>query len=253
MKKIKMLLALGAIALWGQQTFAHGGAEARVVIEPAVTTMMAGSNQYTFQLVDTVSNKTIGDVDLNISHEKKLHFIVYDPSLQEFQHVHPEFDGTNWNVAVKFAVNGNYWVWTQGELTSDGTEFSASTRLDVTMRKPALPAPPVLGDYRTGSDGTSAAEIGKTKIVAGKMVMLDLKMSRTDGSTPKLTPYLGAFAHIIATPADGDELIHVHPMGTSATHGMIHASFPTPGDYRLWIQFLDDGNLKTIPLSVTVY
>ena len=253
MKKIKMLLALGAVALWGQQTFAHGGEEARVVIEPAVTSMTAGTNQYTFQLVDTSTNKVVGDSDLNISHEKKLHFIVYDPSLGEFQHVHPEFDGTNWNVNVQFAVNGNYWVWTQGELTSDGTEFSASTRLDVTKGTAALPAPPILGDHRIGSVGTSSVEIGNSKIVAGKMVMLDLKMSRTDGSTPQLTPYLGAFAHIIATPADGDELIHVHPMAKTATEGMIHASFPTAGDYRLWIQFLDGGNLKTIPLSVTVY
>ncbi|MDZ4084216.1 MAG: hypothetical protein U1E10_14835, partial [Bdellovibrionales bacterium] len=113
------------------------------------------------------------------------------------------------------------------------------------------PTPPVLGDRRSGTIGVSSVEIGKTKITAGKMVMLDLKMSRTDGTAPQLTPYLGAFAHIIATTSDGDELIHVHPMGTTATAGMIHATFPAAGDYRIWIQYIDSGRLITVPLSVT--
>ena len=89
--------------------------------------------------------------------------------------------------------------------------------------------------------------------MAGKMAMLDLTMSRTDGSTTQLTPYLGAFAHIIATPKDGDSLIHVHPIGTGPAQGMIHATFPAAGEYRLWVQFIDGGILKTIPLSVEVF
>ncbi len=252
MKHFGILLGLGVIALWGQPSSAHGTQESRVEIEPVATSTVAGTTQYAFQLVDTSKSSLIGDVELNISHEMKLHLIVYDPSLGEFQHVHPEFDGTNWMVTLQFAVNGNYWVWAQGELAVDGEKFSSSTRLDVTNGAAQLPAPPVLGDRRLGSLGVSAVDIGKTKITAGKMVMLDLKMSRTDGTSPQLAPYLGAFAHIIATTSDGDELIHVHPMGTTATAGMIHATFPAAGDYRLWVQYIDGGNLITIPLSVKV-
>ena len=67
-----------------------------------------------------------------------------------------------------------------------------------------------------------------------------------------ITPYLGAFAHIIAVPADdGDSLIHVHPMnGGQKNEGMLHATFPTAGLYRIWIQFLDNGDLKTVALVV---
>ena len=249
----KMLIALGAIALWSQVTWAHGGEESRIALEPDVTTMSAGSAKYKFQLIDTKNNKLIGDQDLNIAHEKKLHLIIYDPSLQEFQHVHPEFDGTMWVVDTQFSVDGNYWVWAQGELATDGEEFSASNKLDITGGTTAWPTPPVLGDQRAGTSGLSAIELGKNKLVAGKMAMLDLKMTRTDGTTPQLEPYLGAFAHIIATPVDGDALIHVHPIGTGPSEGMLHATFPVAGEYRLWIQFIDDGNLKTIPLSVKVF
>ena len=46
---------------------------------------------------------------------------------------------------------------------------------------------------------------------------------------------------------------HVHPMeGSDANSGMLHATFPSAGDYRVWIQLIDHGVLKTIPLSVTV-
>ncbi|MBY0383644.1 hypothetical protein K2X05_00670 [bacterium] len=38
----------------------------------------------------------------------------------------------------------------------------------------------------------------------------------------------------------------------SANSGMLHATFPTKGEYRLWFQFNDDNQLKTIPVSVNV-
>jgi hypothetical protein len=253
MKMKKILMALGAIALWSQTSMGHGSEEGRIALEPDLTSMTAGNSQYKFQLINTETNQLIGDQDLNVANEKKLHLIIYDPSLNEFQHVHPEFDGKMWSVDTQFAVNGKYWVWAQGELSADGEEFSAPTNLDITGSTTTWPTPPVLGDQRTGSSGITAIELGKNKVTAGKMAMLDLKMTRTDGSAPQLAPYLGAFAHIIATPADGDSLIHVHASATGTNQGMVHTTFPVAGEYRLWVQFVDGGNLKTIPLSLKVF
>ncbi|QDK44646.1 hypothetical protein B9G69_010335 [Bdellovibrio sp. SKB1291214] len=83
--------------------------------------------------------------------------------------------------------------------------------------------------------------------------MLNFQITREDGQAPEITPYLGAFAHVIAVSPDGDELTHVHPMeGSAPNTGMLHATFPTDGDYRVWIQLIDKGELKTIPLSISV-
>jgi hypothetical protein len=41
-------------------------------------------------------------------------------------------------------------------------------------------------------------------------------------------------------------------MEGSANPAMIHVVFPEAGDYRLWVQFMDGGVLRTVPLSVTV-
>ncbi len=36
------------------------------------------------------------------------------------------------------------------------------------------------------------------------------------------------------------------------SHLMIHVTFPAKGEYRLWIQFQDRGELKTVPLSLKI-
>lgn len=246
------LLAL-IFSFTNQFAFAHGD-ESRVALEPEIQKATAGKVIYQFQLVDTKNNKLITDQDLNISHEKKLHFLAYDPSLNEFQHVHPEFDGKLWNVELNFSRDGNYWVWAQGELSIDQEEFSTPNRLDISGGAPAWPTPPVLGDVRSGASENSVATLSKNKITAGKMVMLNVVLSRNDGTQAQIEPYLGAFAHVVAVPEDGDSLMHVHPMnGSKPNEGMLHATFPTAGKYRLWIQFVDGGNLRTIPLSVEVF
>lgn len=226
----------------------------RVALEPeSALPIESEAPVYRFQLLDTKTKQLLRAEDLEISHEKKLHFLAYDSALKEFQHLHPEFDGNYWVVDLRFALSGTYWFWAQGVL-KDGEEFSAPVDTSVSLsNKPGRPLPPKLTDARSGVSGVSKVTLSYTKLSAGKMAMLTVKVGRTDGSKPKVTPYLGAFAHVIAVTDDADSLIHVHPMdGSKPEEGMLHATFPRAGFYRLWIQFMDDGDLKTIPLSVRV-
>lgn len=252
--KVISLIALAFFAGTPQFALAHEE-ESRVAIEADITTpMQAGAIAYKFELVDTKTNQVLKDSDLAITHEKILHVLVYDPALQEFQHVHPEFDGQFWVVDLSFARNGNYWFWVQGELASDGEEFSSSRRVEIFGGQSAWPTPPVLSDVRSSSDGSSTVLLSGQTLHAGQMLMLDVTLGRNDGTQPVNTPYLGAFAHIIAVPEDADSLIHVHPMnGSNANEGMLHITFPQAGFYRLWVQFMDDGALKIVPLSVQVF
>jgi hypothetical protein len=228
--------------------------ERRVEIEPESNApIQSVDHKFRFQLLDTKTKKLLATTDLKVSHEKKLHFLAYDSALKEFQHVHPEFDGEFWRIDLRFNVSGTYWLWAQGVL-NDGEEFSAPTDTKVMLEgKPGWPLPPRLTDARSGAEGVSKVTLSNTKLFANKMAMVTVKMSRTDGSKPQITPYLGAFAHVIAVTDDADSLIHVHPMnGSKPEEGMLHATFPRKGLYRLWIQVLDGGQLRTIPLSVSV-
>lgn len=246
------IIPIVALTLASNFAFAHGD-ESRVAIElETPAKISAGASVVSFQLVDTKENKVLTPAELNDSHEKKLHFIAYDPALKEFQHVHPEFDGKVWNVDMSYLVDGNYFVWAQGELSVDSEEFSSFTRIEVSGGQPEWPAP-TLGDVRTGALTGSVATLSNQVLRAGKMAMLTLRFTKSDGTPGDITPYLGAFAHVIATPIDGDSLIHIHPMnGSLPNEGMVHVTFPEAGDYRIWVQFIDAGVLKTVPLSVTV-
>lgn len=250
--RILRLLPLSIMVL-GLKVFAHGG-ESRVEIELERSgPINAGTSTVEFQIVDTEANKVIADKDLKISHEKLLHVLFYDPALKEFRHVHPEFKNNLWTTEIDPSVNGEYFFWVQGVLGSDSTEFSSFVRIEVTGGNPAWPTPPQLSDIRIGDDGISQARLDNKKIRAGRSAMLTLEFTRSDGSTPSITPYLGAFAHVIVVAEDGDTLVHVHPMnGSKPNEGMLHVTFPRVGHYRLWIQFMDDGNLRTVPMEVEV-
>lgn len=252
---MKHIFLFGLLAVLSAGTaMAHDPVKQRIEIEPDSSAPIEENDvNFKFQLVDNKTNSLVDERDLSITHEKKLHFLAYDPALREFQHVHPEFDGTFWQVSLHFNVSGEYWIWAQGELL-DRTEFSTPTKIKVQVNKPAWPNPPTLKDIRAGASGNSTVTLSKERLKAGSMAMLNVILGRNDGSQPSITPYLGAFAHVIAVTDDADTLIHVHPMGGSRPNeGMLHATFPRKGFYRLWIQFIDAGLLRTIPLSVQVF
>ncbi len=249
---MKRFLAIWGLALATQYAQADGGSEL-VELQPVASSSEVGTVNYTFDLVNTETGDAIGDTDLNISHEKKLHLLSYDPALKEFQHVHPQFDGSHWSVSMNFSVDGQYWVWVQGQLTEGESDFNAHTRLEITGGKPAWPSQAITKDARSGADGNSRVTLGNNVVKAGTMAMLNVTISREDGTTPVITPYLGAFAHAILVPNSGDDLIHVHPMaGSTPYRGMLHTTFPKAGGYRLWLQFIDGGELRTVSLAVVV-
>jgi hypothetical protein len=251
MKKLIFLFA--GLALFTGGLHAHEPTEGPVALEPESLTAAAGPVTYEFQLVDTKASALITDRELNIDHEKKLHLLAYDPALREFRHAHPEYNGTLWTVTLDLPVNGHYWVWVQGQLAKGQQRFSAGNRLTIAGGKPAWRAPPDLKESRKGADGKSQAALSSTRLTAGRPAMLTLTLSRTDGSKPELAPFLGAFAHVAAVPDDGDSLIHVHPMdGNKPAEGMLHLQFPEKGVYRLWVQFQDAKQIRTVPLAVKV-
>lgn len=254
MKKLSTYLTAfvaTATILSSNVSFAHG--DDRISIEAEIQGSLTASEntEFSFQIYDEDTKKSVTEADLNDSHTKKLHLVVYDGSLNEFNHVHPTFDGQVWKSELNLTTNGSYYIWAQGVLL-DGTEFSASYRVGVVGGKPARPVV-ALGNIRKAAVGNTVVELSKQKIKPGKMIMLTYTVSRNDGTQPDVTPYLGANAHVIAVSPDGDDLIHAHPMdGNSTNTGMIHVTFPTEGDYRIWVQVIDAGELKTVPLSVTV-
>src|SRR5438445_6138810 len=125
------ILVAALIALIGFSAWADGGVANPILLQPITSSSLyAGKSIYSFKLFDEQNKTNILDRDLTVSNTKKLHFIAYDAALRELNHVHPDFDGKNWNVELTLPVDGNYFFWVQGQL-DDGTEFSSVTQAEV--------------------------------------------------------------------------------------------------------------------------
>ncbi|MDD4975884.1 MAG: hypothetical protein PHY93_16120 [Bacteriovorax sp.] len=251
--KIYSTILLVFFAIFSSSIMAHEETQ-KVALEPEIFSNQAGHITYTFQLIDLEKKTLIKDSDLTIENEKILHFIAYDSALKDFQHLHPTYNGKNWFIEFDLKRDGDYWIWAQGTLARNQSEFSASNKLSIMGGIEAYPLPTELELTRSGSDSVSSISLSDSKITAKKAAMLNLKFLRTDGTTPVISNYLGAMAHVIAVTDDGDSIIHVHVMNSSNTNeGMLHATFESAGKYRLWIQFLDNNVLRVVPLAIEVF
>jgi hypothetical protein len=218
------------------------------------TTVEAGKVKVSF-ILQTGDGTEVTDQDLLITHEKLLHFQIFDEALVEFRHVHPEYSTTQkrWTVETDLPTNGNYKLFAEGTLT-DEDEFTAKGKLTVQGGVAANSVPLELGDHRQGESTGAVATLSDTVFKAGRMTGAMVKISRTDGQTPVITPYLGAPAHVTGTPLKGNLLVHVHPMAESPESAelALHLTFPKAGDYRVWVEFVEGGVYRLVPLSVTV-
>ena len=65
----------------------------------------------------------------------------------------------------------------------------------------------------------------------------------------QVEPYLGAGGHLVALREGDLAFLHVHPMGDGVRFA---ATFPTPGSYRLFLQFKHEGRVQTVAFTQEV-
>lgn len=208
----------------------------------------AGNVALSFQLLQ--GKKNLKEEDLVVTHEKKLHMFLFDRSLTQFFHVHPEAKNTTWNVSFEPTHNGIYQVFSEGKhKTLDA--FVVQSSVKVIEGKKELPVPTDVKVAKVGSSGDSIVTLSSDTFSTTSDSHIGVTFSRKDGTAPKITPYLGAKAHVVIVSKDSKNLIHVHPMdGDSNTVLTLHTRFHKSGDYRMWVQFIDNNELRTVPFWI---
>jgi hypothetical protein len=188
------------------------------------------------------------------THDKPLHLIVVRRDLTGFQHAHPEMgaDGT-WRIPLTFPTAGGYRAF--ADFAPDGRSEAITLGADVavagTYTPAALPAP----SRTTTVDGYTVHLDGH--LVPGRTNELTLTVSKAGQPVTDLQPYLAAYGHLVAL-RDGDlAYLHVHPEGTpgdgrTAAGPDIEfmAEVPSPGNYRLFLDFQHRGVIRTAEFTV---
>jgi hypothetical protein len=165
-------------------------------------------------------------------HGKLMHlFLVREPDLDAFAHLHPErTDSSNFVTALPALPPGIYRVYADivhesglpqtlvdlVELPATGDDLDPTLFGDEGWR---------VGGARTGPGGTTELEDGSLMmwavdgpLLAGRELSLTFTIADRSGLPVRLEPYLGMDGHAVVTREDGAVFIHLHPLGTiSAT------------------------------------
>jgi hypothetical protein len=195
-----------------------------------------------FRILDR-SGQTVRDFD--VEHTKRMHFIVVRRDMTGFQHLHPTEnpDGT-WSVPVTLPDAGSYRVFADFSVDDKPYTLAAEETVDGPVRSQALPAPVRSVDV----DGLRVA-LTEGATEAGAESELAFTVTR-NGTPVAIRDNLGAKGHLVALRQGDLAFLHVHPDENSLK---FMATFPTAGNYRLFLQFkTDDGRLHTAAFTQEV-
>jgi hypothetical protein len=211
----------------------------------------------------TSNGKPIATNDLLVVHTRRLHLLIADPLLTDYQHVHPEPTGVpgEWSFQFTPRNSGEYRVFADFTPAATGRGLYATTDLNVApaqIGKTDAPAAAValaaaasvaLRDYRFAL--TPAAQ----PLRAQQPVDLKFTIVRADGAVVPLEPVMDAYAHLVAFDQARSGFAHLHPMLADPLQvpDRIHPALdfkitiPSAGRYVIWAQVNLAGQESFVP------
>lgn len=151
--------------------------------------------------------------ELAIVHTEKLHLFVADSSLKDYHHIHPQPTEEPGVLGFFFTPNtsNNYTAWADFTLLKDGQNHRLRTEM------PAASGRDIPPSIRSITDATKNGlhfEWVSEPLQKNADTIVEVHVSDTSGkAVSDLQPVMGAFAHLVGFSADGQSIIHTHPLG----------------------------------------
>ena len=193
--------------------------------------------------------------DYATEHGKELHLITARRDLTGFQHVHPRRDGSGtWSVTLNAAIPGAYRIFADFRPADREDGLTLGSDLAVAGAYDPRPFPQ---DSRVSTVDDYTVDL-QGELTPGTDSKLTLSVSKAGAPVTDLDPYLEAYGHLVAL-RDGDlAYLHVHPGGTpddgttpAGPSIEFFANIPSPGRYRLFLDYSHRGVVRTAEFTVT--
>ncbi|HEX7630809.1 MAG TPA: hypothetical protein VF388_01645, partial [Lacunisphaera sp.] len=216
--------------------------------------------KFTLKLM-TASGKPVGPADLLVAHTRKLHLMVVDPTLSDYQHIHPEpgrRDG-EWVFTMTPQRAGTYRVF--ADFTPVATQRGLYASADFTV--PGTVATVTREPNTTAQVAGFNFELVLPPVLqAGKPADLRFRIEspgRVKEPVP-LQPVMGAFAHLVAFNEARSGFAHLHPNEIDLSQPpdalrpelTFKVTIPSPGRYVIWAQVNLAGTEIFVPFWVDV-
>jgi hypothetical protein len=209
----------------------------------------------------TASGKPIAPEDLLVTHTRRLHLLIVDPWLNDYQHVHPEpaARAGDWTFAFTPHREGNYRVF--ADFTPVVTAKGLYASVDVQIGRSGLPSIFTMvlrhePSWVVEREGFRFALVPAVQpLRARQPVDLKLVVTRANGGRVPMQPVMGAFAHLVAFDEARSGFAHLHPTETNllqppnAVKPVLNfkITIPTAGSYVIWAQLNLGGRETFVP------
>jgi hypothetical protein len=215
--------------------------------------------------LQTASGKAIGPEALLYAHTRKMHLLIVDESLEDYQHVHPDPGAQRgeWQFVFTPHRTGGYRVFADFTPAATSRGLYASVDLAVAggaesaaVTPPAGPPDAGIARQTVERDGYRFTLTPSTAAIhAGQTAELALAISRTDGGVVALEPVMDALAHLVAFDDARSGFAHLHPAESDLDGAMgprqpvlrFQLMIPQPGNYVVWAQMNLEGREWFVP------
>jgi hypothetical protein len=218
----------------------------------------AGADVRVTLTLTTFSGKPIAPEDLQLVQTRRIHLLIVDPSLDDYQHEHPE-PGRHpgqWVFSFHPRFGGVYRLF--ADFTPVATNRGLYAETELTVEGPPNPAQagsqPASWTYSEGGYVFALAP-SAPPVRAGRPADLTLSIRRGDGGPVPLKPVMDAFAHLVAFDVQRSGFAHIHPNERDVTKApdplrprfTFRVTIPSPGRYVIWSQVNLGGRERYAP------
>ena len=232
------------------------------------------------RILNETKKKTVTDFEM--THEKKMHFLMVSEDMTWFSHEHPDLgkDGV-FRLRTTFPRPGRYHLYADctpadGDnqilpmlftVGGTGTPIAA-----VSSTRPLTPDTKLI--RRVGAVIISVS-VQPQSLRREQPAILTYTLQEASGRPiHDMEPYLGTMGHLMAIRQDGAEIVHTHALhavapGVKVTEeGGLHLTWamstsagptfsfkvtlPSSGIYKIWAQFQRKGEVITVPFTFRV-
>lgn len=203
--------------------------------------------------------------EVALSHTEKIHLLAVDPSLDDYQHLHPVpdslFDGI-WRFTITPRKFGKYRVFLDLIPIRSPRRVLLSETFTVEGGNAKLSSKQNSLSHQIG-ERSFTLDVQKREI-SGDEYILKLKARDSQGAPLRLRPVMGAHAHMVAFDWERKGFAHLHPLEADGFIGPVTDSITRDLEFsfnssrisscRLWAQVLleDDENETFIPFSLNL-
>lgn len=241
----------------------HAHAEAGPTTLTATVTplkpLSVGNNSPMVLALKDKDGKPVKFEDLEVAHTRRIHLLIVDPSLTDYQHLHPNPTATVGEFSFDFTPKkaGAYKVFADLlPLASKRQEYSTAM-IDVPGAE--LPVDRATNMEATVDGLKFVLTFDRNELKAGEALAASVSVSSTDGKPfTQLEPVMGAFAHAVAFDEKRASTVHIHPLGREPEKESerggpkldFHMKFEEPGFWKLYVQVQVNGKDVFAPFGL---